>query len=662
MPAPDPTAADPAAEILYVPAEHLQRTSQLTAYLGWLREHRGLRFEGYQDLWRWSVTDIAGFWHSIWDYFQVISHTPAEAVLGSARMPGAQWFPGVTLNYAEHLFRYPEDRDEVRILARSQTRPDIQLTLGEIEDQVRRARAGLQRLGVGSGDRVVAYLPNLPETMVAFYATASLGAVWASCAPEFGARSVIERFSQVEPAVLLAVSGYTYGDKQIDRRGDVAAIRAALPGLREVVHVPYGTAGLDDALAWPDLLADTDEHLAYEPVPFDHPLCVLFSSGTTGKPKAIVHGHGGILLEHLKSHSFHWDLGHGGRLMWYSTTAWMLWNCLASVPLVRASMVLIDGNPLWPDLAYQWRVAAETGATVMGTGPAYLMACRKAGLNPGRDLDLSALRVLAASGSPLPREGFEWAHQQFGDGVLLNVGSGGTDVCGGLVQSSPLSPVYAGEMTAPSLGADVKAFDADGNVVVGELGELVITSPMPSMPVGFWGDTDGSRYRASYFADYPGVWRHGDWIRFSPAGSCVITGRSDATLNRGGVRLGTAEFYRVVDEIPEVADSLVIHLEGSDGGMGELILFVVPAPGHAIDDSLRATISRELRAALSPRHVPDTIVEVPAVPYNRTGKKLEVPVKRILAGAPLDTVATTGTLIDPQSLDPYVAEAKRRHS
>jgi acetoacetyl-CoA synthetase len=662
MPAPDPTAADPAAEILYVPAEHLQRTSQLTAYLGWLREHRGLRFEGYQDLWRWSVTDIAGFWRSIWDYFQVISHTPAEAVLGSARMPGAQWFPGVTLNYAEHLFRYPEDRDEVRILARSQTRPDIQLTLGEMEDQVRRARAGLQRLGVGSGDRVVAYLPNLPETMVAFYATASLGAVWASCAPEFGARSVIERFSQVEPAVLLAVSGYTYGDKQIDRRADVAAIRAALPGLRAVVHVPYGAAGLDDALAWPDLLADTGEHLAYEPVAFDHPLCVLFSSGTTGKPKAIVHGHGGILLEHLKSHSFHWDLGHGGRLMWYSTTAWMLWNCLASVPLVRASMVLIDGNPLWPDLAYQWRVAAETGATVMGTGPAYLMACRKAGLNPGRDLDLSALRVLAASGSPLPREGFEWAHQQFGDGVLLNVGSGGTDVCGGLVQSSPLSPVYAGEMTAPSLGADVKAFDADGNVVVGELGELVITSPMPSMPVGFWGDTDGSRYRASYFADYPGVWRHGDWIRFSPAGSCVITGRSDATLNRGGVRLGTAEFYRVVDEIPEVADSLVIHLEGSDGGMGELILFVVPAPGHAIDDSLRATISRELRAALSPRHVPDAIVEVPAVPYNRTGKKLEVPVKRILAGAPLDTVATTGTLIDPQSLDPYVAEAKRRHS
>ncbi len=656
-----PTSTTPAEPtVLYDYDPSRREASRLAHYQRWLREHRGRDFPDYRALWTWSVSDQEGFWQSIWDYFDVQASTAPTRPLGSSTMPGAQWFPGARLNWAEHCFRFPEDRDEVRILAHSQTRPPIELTLGQIEEQVRRVRAGLRRLGVGRGDRVVAYLPNTPEAMVVLYAAASLGAVFASCAPEFGAPSVIDRFAQVEPTVLFAVAGYTYGDKLVDRREEVATIRAALPTVTSVVHVPYGPLGLDDALDWAQVAAETDEPLEFEQVPFDHPLYVLFSSGTTGTPKAIVHGHGGILMEHLKSNALHFDLGHGDRLLWPSTTAWMLWNVLASCLLVRASMVLFDGNLTYPDLDNLWRLAEQSRPTMVGAGPAYLMSCRKAGLQPGREHDLSTMRQLGASGSPLPREGYHWCYEQFGAGTLLNVGSGGTDVCCGLVQANTISPVYDGEMTAASLGVDAHAFDADGHDLVGELGELVITSPMPSMPVGFWGDADGSRYRAAYFEEFPGVWRHGDWVRFSAVGTGVITGRSDATLNRGGVRLGTAEFYRVIEELPQVAESLVVHLEDPDGGSGELILFVVPTPGNTLDDDLRGVIARALRGALSPRHVPDLIEQVPLVPFNRTGKKLEVPVKRILTGAPADSVAATGTLADPASLDYYVEFAARR--
>ncbi|MEI2765593.1 MAG: acetoacetate--CoA ligase [Dermatophilaceae bacterium] len=659
---PSATAGPRVPAVLYEYDPTRREHSQLHAYATWLREHRGLALPEYPALHRWSVSEPEQFWQSIWDYFGVVSHSPHERVLGSRDMPGAQWFPGATLNWAEHCFRFPQDRDEVRIVSYSQTRPRADLTLGQIEEQVRRVAAGLRRLGVGRGDRVVAYLPNIPEAVVALYAVASLGAVFASCAPEFGAPSVIDRFAQVEPTVLLAVDGYTYGDKQIDRRAEVAQIRAALPTVQTVVHVPYGPHPLEDAMSWAQLAAPTDEPLTFEAVPFAHPLYVLFSSGTTGKPKAIVHGHGGILLEHLKSNALHFDLGPGDRLLWPSTTAWMLWNVLASCPLVRASMVLFDGNLVHPDLDNLWRIAQQTRPTMIGAGPAYLMQCRKEGRQPGRDFDLSTVRQLGASGSPLPVEGYRWCHEQFGDGVLLNVGSGGTDVCCGLIQAATLLPVYEGEMSAASLGVDAKAFDPQGNEVVGELGELVITAPMPSMPVGLWGDADGSRYRAAYFEDYPGVWRHGDWVRFSPAGTAVITGRSDATLNRGGVRLGTAEFYQVVEDLPEIAQSLVVHLEDPDGGSGELILFVVPTDGVDIDEQVRGRITQALRTALSPRHVPDLIEAVPAVPVNRTGKKLEIPVKRILQGADPESVAATGTLIDPSSLDGYVRLAARRRS
>jgi acetoacetyl-CoA synthetase len=655
------------AELLRPPAADVRENSEIGRFLGWLERTRGLRFDDYDDLHRWSVEDLDGFWSAIWEHYGVRAHTPYEGVLGRRDMPGAQWFPGATLNYAEHAVGRLDDpggdadgdADEAAVLGYSQTRDPVSLTWGELRDRVARARAGLQRLGVGRGDRVVAYLPNIPETLVAFLATASVGAIWASCAPEFGARSVIDRFGQVEPTVLLAVAGYGYGAKDVDRREQVAEIRAGLPTLAHVVHVPYGDNTLPDAVSWDELLAEPSD-LAFAPVPFAHPLCVLFSSGTTGKPKAIVHSHGGILLEHVKNHALSWDLHDGDRILWFSTTAWMMWNALVSSLLVHASIVMIDGNPLHPDLRWQWRLAAETGATLMGASPGFLMACRSDGVRPAAEFDLSRLRQIGAAGSPLPPEGYRWVAEQFGRDVLLNVGSGGTDVCSGIVQGSPLQPVWAGEISGPCLGVDARAFDDNGHEVVGELGELVITAPMPSMPVGFWGDSDGARYRATYFDVYPGVWRHGDWIRFSETGSATIAGRSDATLNRGGVRLGTAEFYRVVEELPEVVDSLVVHLEDPAGGHGELLLYVALRDGAELDDALRRKIATALRTELSPRHIPDGITAVPVIPHNRTGKKLELPVKKILLGAAPDDVASRDVLADPTSLDGFVALAAAR--
>ncbi|MFJ7905639.1 acetoacetate--CoA ligase [Kitasatospora sp. NPDC096204] len=645
------------SEILSTPGPSVRDESEIGRYLRWLESRRQLSFPDYDSLWQWSVTDLDGFWSSVWEFFDVRPHTPPTATLGRRSMPDTEWFPGAALNYAEHALGREEDLDAVAVVARSQTRAPIELTFGELRDQVARARAGLLRLGVRRGDRVVAYLPNIPETLVAFLATASIGAVWAACAPEFGPRSVVDRFAQLEPKVLLTVAGYRYGDRDIDRRTEVAEIASRLPTVERVVHVPYGPNALPDALSWTELLAAPAE-LSFEPVPFDHPLFVLFSSGTTGIPKAIVHRHGGILLEHLKNNALSWDLKPGDRMLWFSTTAWMLWNTLVSALLVRASIVMIDGNPVHPDLREQWRIAEETGTTLMGVSPGYLMACRKAGIRPAEEFDLSRLRQIGAAGSPLAADGFRWVTEQFGDRVLLNVGCGGTDVCTGILQGSPLQTVRAGEISGPCLGVAAYAYDSAGERVVGELGELVITEPMPSMPVGFWGDTDGSRYRAAYFEEYPGVWRHGDWVRFAPEGHCVVAGRSDATLNRGGVRLGTAEFYAVVEDLPGIEDSLVVHIEDPEGGNGELLLFV--AGPVELDDALRTRIARALRSALSPRHVPDVIERVPAVPRNRTGKKLEVPVKRILLGARPESVASADVLADPRSLDPFVAYAAGR--
>ncbi len=646
----------PGPHVLWTPPPEIRETTEVGRYLAWLERERGLFFADYEQLQRWSVDDLSAFWSSIWDFFEIKAHAPYSAVLASDAMPGASWFPGARLNFAEHLIGADDDTGQVAVVSRSQTREPVDLTFAELREQVARARAGLARLGVGPGDRVVAYLPNIPETLVAFAATASLGAVWASCAPELGARSVVDRLVQLEPTVLLAVGGYGYRDRSVDRRDEVATIRAALPTLRHVVDVPYGEHTVPDAVGWDELTAEPGP-LAFEPVAFDHPLFVLFSSGTTGRPKAIVHGHGGILLELLKAHAFSWDLKPGGRLLWYSTTSWMMWNALIAALTVRSSIVMLDGDPTWPDAGWQWRVAEETQPTVMGASPVFLMGCRKAGLHPGREHDLSSIRVFCTAGSPLPAEGYRYVYEQLGPDVLLINGSGGTDVCSGIVGGSPLLPVYEGEISGRLLGVATDAFDPQGNPLVGELGELVITRPMPSMPVELWGDTDGSLYRSSYFELYPGIWRQGDWISFSERGSCVVTGRSDATLNRGGVRLGTGEFYSVVEELPEIVDSLVVHLEDEEGGSGELVLFVVLANDAVLDDDLRSRIAVALRSQLSPRHVPDMIRAVPAIPRTLTGKKLEAPVKRILRGEPVEAVASKDSLVDPAALDTFAAIA-----
>ena len=644
--------------VLRLPTPEDRADSAVGKFMDWLAAERGVTIADFEQLQRWSVENLAEFWQAVWDYFEVHAHTPPETVLGDVSMPGAMWFPGATLNYAEHIFRFDDDK-RLALTARSEVRAPIDITMGELREQVRQCRSALAEIGVGPGDVVAAYLPNIPETVVAFLAAASLGATWASCAPELGARSVLDRLSQIEPKVLFTVTGYRYGGKDVDRCEDVAAILAGLASVQHVVHVPYAGAAPGSSTSWLEFLArggDSGTPLDFTPVPFDHPLYVLFSSGTTGKPKAIVHGHGGILLEHFKNHAFHWDVQPADCVQWFTTTSWMVWNALVSSLLLRASAVLIDGNPLTPDVGYQWQLAAETGTTLLGLSPAFIGATRAAGYEPAEQDDLTRVRQIGVVGSPLPLESHRWLHDRFGKHAFINVGSGGTDVCTGLVHGSPLTPEYAGRMSGPALGVDAQAFDEYGNPVVGELGELVITQPMPSMPVGLWGDEDGSLYRATYFDTYPGVWRHGDWIRFAADGSCVITGRSDATLNRGGVRLGTAEFYRVVETVPGVTDSLVVHLEDTLGP-GELILFLTLAEGAELDDALRGQVAHRLRAELSPRHVPDRVVAVPAIPHNRTGKKLEVPIKRILQGQAVENVLQLETLADPESLTPFVAMA-----
>ncbi|XVV13706.1 acetoacetate--CoA ligase [Actinoplanes sp. CA-131856] len=621
--------------VLWEPPADVRETSRIGRYMSWL----GRADDDYAALWQWSVDDLPGFWQSIWDYFQVKSDKQPTAVLADKSMPGAKWFPGATLNYAEHVLRAPGlGEDEPVVIAYSQSRDRKQLTVRELREEVRKVRAGLKARGVGQGDRVAAYTPNIPETYVLMLATASLGAIFSSCAPEFGVRSVIDRWQQIEPKVLVAVDGYMYGDKAIDRREEVAAIVEALPSIEHVVTIGYLHGGGDyEALKG-------DEPMAYAHVPFDHPLYVLYSSGTTGLPKPIVHGHGGILLEHLKMLALHHDLGPGDRFFWFTTTGWMMWNFLVSAPAVGAAIVLFDGNPAYP-MSALWDLVDEAGITYFGTSAPYIMACRKAGLTPRK-----RLKGIGSTGAPLPPEGFDWVYEAVGSELQLQSLSGGTDVCTGFVGAVPLLPVVEGQIACRALGSRVEAYDPSGHPVIGELGELVITAPMPSMPVGFWNDPDGKRYREAYFDYFPGVWRHGDWITIGADGSCVITGRSDATLNRGGVRLGTAEFYSVVESLPEIADSVVVHLEQDGNPNGELLLFVVPAEGFTLDDTLRKRIGSELRAALSPRHVPDEIHAVRAVPRTLSSKKLEVPVKRILTGTPVESAAAAGALANPSSL------------
>jgi len=605
--------------------------------------------EDYDALWRWSVGDVEGFWATIWDFFGVRASQPYERVLGRREMPGTEWFPGARLSFPEHLFA-GKDPAAVAIRHASELRPLDAWTWEELRDQAARIRAGLQRLGVGRGDRVAAYLPNIPETIAAFVATASLGAIWSSAAPEFGARSVVDRFAQIEPKVLLAIDGYRYGGSDFDRGAVVAEIAAEI-GARAV------RLGYLDGSGWEDGFAPEGSpgELTFEQVPFDHPLWVLYSSGTTGLPKAIVHGHGGILLEHLKKMHLHMDAQEGDRVFWFTTTGWMMWNFLTGVLLTDASIVLFDGNPAGEVL---WDLAAEAGVTTFGTSAAFLAAAMKEGIRPaeGRDLRIEAV---GSTGSPLSPEGFRWVYDELGADTWLFSTSGGTDVCTAFVGGVPTLPVYIGELQARSLGAKVEAWDEDGRSLVGEVGELVITEPMPSMPVAFWNDPDGEKLREAYFSTYPGVWRHGDWIEITERGTAIIYGRSDSTINRGGVRMGTSEIYRAVLAVDEVVDALVVDVprEGRENWMP---LFVVLRDGGELTDELTARIKRRVREDCSPRHVPDEVHAIAEVPRTLSGKALEVPVKRILMGHAPEQAASRESLANPQALDWFVSLAQRR--
>jgi acetoacetyl-CoA synthetase len=638
--------------LLWEPPEELRDRAILTRFTDWVAEHRGVQAEDYEALWRWSVDDLEGFWSAIWEFFDVQSDRAPERVLGDRSMPGAEWFPGVELSYPEHVFR-GRDPDAVAVRHASELRDLEAMTWGELREATGRIQAGLKRLGVGKGDRVVAYMPNIAETLAAFMAVSGLGAVWSSCSPDFGARSVADRFAQIEPKVLLAADGYRYGGKDFDRRDTVRRLMDEMDSLEATVLLPYlGSGDIDGTTSWDELTREAAEP-EFVRVPFDHPLWVLYSSGTTGLPKAIVQGQGGILMEQLKKAHLHLDAQAGDRVFWFTTTGWMMWNFLIGVLLTEASIVLYEGNPGHPDMGVMWDLAERAGITTFGTSAGYIAACMKDGIEPGDGRDLAALRAVGSTGSPLAPEGFEWIYEHVGRDTWLFSTSGGTDVCTAFVGGVPTLPVYRGELQGRALGAAVEAWNEDGESVVDEVGELVITEPMPSMPLYLWGDDDGERYRESYFDMFPGIWRHGDWIEITSRGTAIITGRSDSTINRGGVRMGTSEIYRAVLALDEVTDALVLDVDGW------MPLFVVLRDDAELDDALKKAIARRIREDCSPRHVPNEVFAVAEVPRTLSGKVLEVPIKKILQGADPDKAASRDSLANPEALDWFVEFAGR---
>ena len=651
--------------VLWEPTDEQVERATLTRFSRWVADTRGVDVAGdYHALWHWSVDDVDGFWAAIWEFFEVESESGYEQVLGSREMPGAEWFPGATVSYARHIFRGRDD-GEVAIRHASELRELGEWTWGDLRAQTAALAAGLRSLGVEKGDRVVAYIPNIPEAVAALLACASIGATWSSCSPDFGARSVVDRFAQIEPKVLIAVDGYRYGGKDFDRLDTVARLQDEMDSLQKTVVLPYLDASpdlgrLEDAMTWDELAsAGEGAELTFEELPFEHPLWVLYSSGTTGMPQPIVHSQGGILLEHLKKMHLHVDAQEGDRIFWFTTTGWMMWNFVVGCLLTPASVVLYDGNPGSPDMGVLWDLAEKAGITCFGTSAAYVAACMKADVEPGDGRDLSALRSVGSTGSPLSPEGFQWIYDKLGSETWLFSTSGGTDMCTAFVGGVPTLPVYLGELQGRSLGANIESWDEEGKPHIGVVGELVITEPMPSMPIFFWGDEDGSRLRESYFDTYPGIWRHGDWIEITDRGTAVIYGRSDSTINRGGIRMGTSEIYRAVLSLDEIVDALVVDVprEGEESWMP---LFVVLADGTELDEELTKRIARAVREQCSPRHVPSEVMAIAAVPRTLSGKVLEVPVKRILMGTPPERAASRESLANPEALDFFAELSDRR--
>ncbi len=645
---------------MWYPSEAMKRHSHLGKYRQWVNKRYRLKIKDYKTLWQWSVEDIDRFWSTLIEYFD-LDYTGNISKPHSGSMPAVKWFEGIYLNYAEHLFRNKRDADP-GIFWRNELGHERILNWGKIRQETTRLQQYLLHLGVKKGDRVGAYLPNIPEATIGFMATTSIGAIWSSCSPDFGSDSVIDRLAQIEPKVLLVADGYTYSGKRYDKMEVIREIVERIPSIQNVILIPFlnDTPILPDEryITWKDMPKGSSDNLAFEKVPFDHPIWVLYSSGTTGKPKAITHGHGGVLLEHMKYLAFHNDVKEGENFFWFSTTGWMMWNFVNAAPLVGGRIVLYEGNPGYPDLNILWKYSSDLPIHHFGTSAPFIVACMKRGVNPGKHFDLSAMRSIGSTGAPLPPEAFRYVLQEIKEEVWLCSMSGGTDVCTAFVGGCPDRPVYEGEIQCRALGCDLDAWDIEGHAIRGEVGEMVIRQPMPSMPVFFWGDTERKRYLESYFSMYPGVWRHGDWIEITPRDTIIIYGRSDATLNRHGVRIGTAEIYNVVDKFEEIQDSIVVNLE-LDGGRHYMPLYIVLSGEHKLDDKLREKIKNALRRTYTPRHVPDNIIACPGIPRTISGKRMEAPVKRILLGMPIEKSINIGAMKNPETVSFFIKEAEK---
>ena len=648
-------------DLLWQPTADDIANANITRYINWLNENRGTEFQTYADLWTWSVTEIEPFWSSLFDFFDLVYSGTLDRPLALRDMPGASWFEEVTLNYAENIFA-KGTAERPAFYYKGEDLPLTEIGWPEIESKTAAMAAYLRDLGVKKGDRVVAYMPHIPETIIAFFAAASLGAIWSSCSPDFGSRSVLDRFQQIEPTVLIAVDGYNYGGKTFERTAVVQELQAGLPTLKKTVivsHVGSSAEPFTAAVTWDEALSAVQNPgpLTFERVEFGHPMWVLYSSGTTGLPKPIVHSQGGVLLEHVKSTAFHNDLKPTDRFFWYSSTGWMMWNYTVGALLSGCSIIIYNGSPGYPDMNGTFQLAEESGMTYLGTSAAFISACMKADIAPSRDFDLSKIRALGSTGSPLTVSGFQWIYENVNPTLALESLSGGTDLCTAFVGGARTLPIYAGEIQGASLGAKVEAWNDAGEPVIDEVGELVIAEPMPSMPLFFWNDPEMARYKSSYFEMFPGKWRHGDWIKFNERGGCVIYGRSDSTINRQGIRMGTSEIYQAVESLDEIMDSLIIDLEfhGRDSFMP---LFVVMRDGVPLDDEVKGKIKSILRQKVSPRHVPNEILEIKEVPYTLSGKKMEVPIRKILLGLDTEKAANPGAMRNPGSIRYFIEYAK----